>query len=33
MSKYDLDNCRVFDTGNDAHITAAFVTDFYLDIA
>jgi len=20
------------DTGNDAHITAAFVTDFYLDI-
>jgi hypothetical protein len=33
VDEYFLNHCRIFDAGNDPDITAAFVTDFYLDIA
>jgi hypothetical protein len=31
VGKYFLNNCRIFDTGNDPDITTAFTTGFYLN--
>jgi hypothetical protein len=33
VGKYFLNDCRIFDTGDDAHISAAFTAGFYVDIA